>query len=91
MKREATIVAVGAGSSANQLTESAVLEAIAPHLARFKQPKRVLFVTDLPRNATCVAATDVKVYALGKADFKAALESSASFKDQIYATYFHRQ
>ncbi|MDB5482074.1 MAG: Malonyl-CoA synthase [Caulobacteraceae bacterium] len=45
------VVAVGAGSSANQLTESAVLEAIAPRLARFKQPKRVLFVTDLPRNA----------------------------------------
>ena len=43
------IVAVGAG--ANRLTESTVLEALATRLARFKQPKRVLFVSDLPRNA----------------------------------------
>ena len=43
------VVAVGAGES--MLTEAAVLEALAPRLARFKQPKRVLFVADLPRNA----------------------------------------
>jgi malonyl-CoA/methylmalonyl-CoA synthetase len=43
------VVAVGAGGS--HLTEAAVLEALAPRLARFKQPKRVLFVADLPRNA----------------------------------------
>jgi malonyl-CoA/methylmalonyl-CoA synthetase len=28
-----------------------VLEALSARLARFKQPKRVLFVSDLPRNA----------------------------------------
>jgi malonyl-CoA/methylmalonyl-CoA synthetase len=44
------IVAVGAGNC-GALTEAAVLEALAPRLARFKQPKRVLFVTGLPRNA----------------------------------------
>jgi malonyl-CoA/methylmalonyl-CoA synthetase len=47
----AAVVAVGQDDSAPALTESAVLEALAPRLARFKQPKRVLFVTDLPRNA----------------------------------------
>ncbi len=42
------VVAVGARTD---LTEASVLEALAPRLARFKQPKRVLFVEDLPRNA----------------------------------------
>ena len=42
------VVAVGVGGG---LSEQAVLEALAPRLARFKQPKRVLFVADLPRNA----------------------------------------
>jgi malonyl-CoA/methylmalonyl-CoA synthetase len=45
------VVAVGQGDSGRPLTEAAVLAALAPRLARFKQPKRVLFVTDLPRNA----------------------------------------
>jgi CRP-like cAMP-binding protein len=48
-------------------------------------------VEDVPRNATCIAATDADVYALGKPVFKAAIESSASFKAQIYAAYFQRQ
>jgi len=33
------------------LTERAVLEALADRLAKFKHPKRVLFVGELPRNA----------------------------------------
>jgi malonyl-CoA/methylmalonyl-CoA synthetase len=33
------------------LTEGAILERLVDRLARFKQPKRVLFVADLPRNA----------------------------------------
>ena len=43
------VVAVGAGGC--DLTEAAILAALAARLARFKQPKRVLFVADLPRNA----------------------------------------
>ena len=31
--------------------EAGVLAALEPRLARFKLPKRVLFVDDLPRNA----------------------------------------
>jgi len=33
-----------------QLTETGVLEALRDRLARFKQPKRVIFVKQLPRN-----------------------------------------
>ena len=33
------------------LDEAAVLSALSEKLARFKQPKRVLFVGELPRNA----------------------------------------
>ena len=41
------VVSVPAGSS---LTEAAVLATLEGRLARFKQPKRVIFVADLPRN-----------------------------------------
>ena len=34
-----------------EVTETGILEAIAPSLARFKQPKAVIFVDALPRNA----------------------------------------
>jgi len=45
------VTAVVAVERAGNLTETAVLDALAPRLARFKQPKRVIFVADLPRNA----------------------------------------
>jgi putative ABC transport system ATP-binding protein len=49
-------------------------------------------IADEPRNATCAAASEqVEVFALGKADFKQALETSASFRDQIQSVYFQRQ
>jgi malonyl-CoA/methylmalonyl-CoA synthetase len=44
------VVAVG-GSGETALTEAVVLDHLAGRLARFKQPKRVMFVADLPRNA----------------------------------------
>jgi malonyl-CoA/methylmalonyl-CoA synthetase len=43
------IVAVGALPA--QMTEKDVISALDQRLARFKLPKRVIFVTDLPRNA----------------------------------------
>ena len=43
----AVVVTGGAGG----LTEQALLAALGLRLARFKQPKRVIFVADLPRNA----------------------------------------
>ncbi len=49
-------------------------------------------IADEPRNATCIAASDrVEVFALDKATFKHALDTSASFKDQVQAIYFQRQ
>jgi putative ABC transport system ATP-binding protein len=48
-------------------------------------------IADEPRNSTCIAATEVEAFSLGKFDFKQALESSPTFKDQIYSTYFQRQ
>jgi putative ABC transport system ATP-binding protein len=53
--------------------------------------ERALLVNE-PRNATCAAASDrVKLFALGQVDFRHALETSASFKDQIQSVYFQRQ
>jgi len=49
-------------------------------------------IVDEPRNATCTAATEsVEVFALGKNDFRQALEASASFRHQIQSIYFQRQ
>jgi putative ABC transport system ATP-binding protein len=53
--------------------------------------ERALLVEE-PRNATCAAASDrVEVFVLGKADFRQAIDTSASFKDQIQSVYFQRQ
>ncbi|MDB5470123.1 MAG: malonyl-CoA synthase [Caulobacter sp.] len=45
------VTAVIATGGKGNLTEEAVLAALSERLARFKQPRRVLFVDDLPRNA----------------------------------------
>ncbi len=47
---EGVTAVIATGGKAG-LTEGAVLAALGERLARFKQPKRVLFVDDLPRNA----------------------------------------
>ena len=45
------VVAVVAVAPGAQVTEAAVLSHLDGRLARFKQPKRVLVVDELPRNA----------------------------------------
>jgi putative ABC transport system ATP-binding protein len=47
-------------------------------------------LTGEPRNATVRAVEDVETYVLAKSDFRHALETSASFKDQIIRAYFQR-
>lgn len=44
------VAAVVAVQASSQLTEQDILQAIAPKLARFKQPRKVILVPDLPRN-----------------------------------------
>jgi putative ABC transport system ATP-binding protein len=47
-------------------------------------------ITGEPRNATVVAKDNLATYVLGKADFRAAIETSVSFRDQLYRVYFLR-
>ena len=44
--------AVVALQEGKDLSADAILEYCAPRLARFKQPKHIVFVSELPRNAT---------------------------------------
>ncbi len=44
------VVAVLVPKTGARLEESAILESIKPRIARFKQPKRIVFVQELPRN-----------------------------------------
>jgi putative ABC transport system ATP-binding protein len=48
-------------------------------------------ITGEPRNATVVATAEVEAYTLDAADFQAALEASAPFKEQLYRVFFQRQ
>ena len=48
-------------------------------------------MTGEPRNATVVAREEVEAYTLEKAEFEAALEASAPFKEQLYRVFFQRQ
>ena len=43
-----------------------------------------------PRNATVVAADALETYVLGEDDFRAAIDASASFRDQLRRVYFLR-
>lgn len=48
-------------------------------------------ITGEPRNATVRATNDLEVYTLGKEDFRAVLESSATFADELRRVLFQRQ
>lgn len=48
-------------------------------------------ISGAPRNATVSAMTAMTLYALGKDDFRSALESNESFKEQIFKVIFQRQ
>ncbi len=43
-----------------------------------------------PRNATVVATDPLETYVLGEADFRAAMDKSESFRDQLRRVYFLR-
>ncbi len=48
-------------------------------------------LTGAPRNATVVAKEDVEVYTLGKEQFRAVLQASASFEEELRKSLFERQ
>jgi putative ABC transport system ATP-binding protein len=43
-----------------------------------------------PRNATVVATTSLDTYVLGKTEFRAAMDKSSSFREQLRRVYFQR-
>jgi len=47
-------------------------------------------LTGEPRNATVVAKEDLQLYTIGKEDFKAVLEASASFEEELRKALFER-
>lgn len=51
----------------------------------------IALLKDVPRTATVTAKDDLEVYSLGKEDFKAAVDQSGSFSEQIWKVYFQRQ
>jgi putative ABC transport system ATP-binding protein len=48
-------------------------------------------LTGEPRNATVISREEVEAYTLEKAEFDAAVEASAPFKEQLYRVFFQRQ
>jgi putative ABC transport system ATP-binding protein len=48
-------------------------------------------LTGKPRTASVQATTAVEAYSLGQADFRSAVEASASFKEQVLKILFQRQ
>jgi putative ABC transport system ATP-binding protein len=48
-------------------------------------------LTGAPRNATVVAKEDLEVYTLGKEQFQAVLQASASFEEEVRKALFERQ
>jgi putative ABC transport system ATP-binding protein len=50
----------------------------------------VALISGEPRNATILAAEPLDAFVLGKADFRSAIDASASFRDQLYRVYFVR-
>jgi len=50
----------------------------------------VSLVSGVPRNATVVATEALDTYVLGKAEFRTAMETSASFREQLRRYYFQR-
>lgn len=50
----------------------------------------VSFISGEPRNATVVATEALDTYTLDKAEFRTAMEMSASFREQLQRYYFQR-
>ena len=51
----------------------------------------IALMTDQPRNATIQATGEVELYALSKPDFRAAIDTSPSLREQLLKVFFQRQ
>lgn len=48
-------------------------------------------LTGEPRNATVIAKQEVAAYSLSKEDFRAVIDQSASFEEELRKSLFERQ
>ena len=75
--------------------EVAVTDATGPHVvAKLKDRDffgEAALLTGEPRNATVTATSDLQIYALGKEDFQAVINTSATFNEQLRKVLFQRQ
>ena len=51
----------------------------------------IALLEDKPRNATIVAVDDLEVYTLDKKSFRDAIDSTASFKEQLLKVFYQRR
>lgn len=64
------------------------------HVATLKEGDffgEAALLTGEPRNASVVAQTDVVLYTLGPEDFRAAIDASATFSEELRKSLFERQ
>jgi putative ABC transport system ATP-binding protein len=75
--------------------EVTVTDAAGPHVvAQLKDRDffgEAALLTGEPRNATVTATSDLQIYALGKEDFQAVINTSATFNEQLRKVLFQRQ
>ena len=90
-----TIIRVGEPGTEFFLISDGAVEVIREgrEVARLGQGDvfgEVALISGEPRNATVVATEPVEVFVLASDDFKAAIDKSATFRDQLYRIYFLR-
>jgi putative ABC transport system ATP-binding protein len=77
--------------SVDVLVSDGVTERKVAELKRGQYFGEAALITDEPRNATVVAREPSVFYALGKDDFRAVLETSATFEEELRQALFGRQ
>ncbi len=79
------------GGSVDVLIDDGTEEKTVAQLNQGQYFGETALITDEPRNATIVAREKSIFYALGKADFRVVLETSATFEEELRQALFGRQ